>query len=170
MPVVYGDVHCIIGNGDGDDHSGSCQTFSPNCAVKLPMSPSIRGKPVHVFAEDCLLISRYYYLQQGITSFLGPILSTCFQKCIPGFWAWLGQYWSQSLYYSISIEFAFFLAISPAREKLNLCENEFWATQHLQIKGWHKCKSCETSKRLHLLHLSLYLWDCICWNSLSNFL
>ena len=72
--------------------------------------------------------------------------------------------------YSLSIEFSFFKAISFAWEKLNLCENEFWATQHLQIKGWHKCKSCETSKRLHRLHLSLYLWDCICWNSLSNFL
>ena len=31
-------------------------------------------------------------------------------------------------------------------------------------------ESCETSKRLHRLHLSLYLWDCICWNSVSNFL
>ena len=37
---------------------------------------------------------------------------------------------------SISIEFSFFKAISPAWEKLNLCENEFWATQHLQIKSW----------------------------------
>ena len=70
--MVYGDVHCVIVDGDGDSGvDDSCQTFSPNCAVKLPMSPSIRGKPVHVFAEDCLLISSYYYLQQGITSFLG---------------------------------------------------------------------------------------------------
>ena len=63
------DGHCII--DDGNDIDNNCQTFSPNCAVKLPMSPSIRGKPVHVFAEDCLLISNYYYLQQGISSFLG---------------------------------------------------------------------------------------------------
>ena len=70
--MVYYDGHCII--GDGDAHNGSCQTFSPNCAVKLPMSPSIRGKPVHVFAEDSLLILSYYYLQQRSTSFLGPIL------------------------------------------------------------------------------------------------
>ena len=79
--MVYGDVHCTI--GDGDDKNGvgdNCQTFSPNCAVKLPMSPSIRGKPVHVFAEDCLLISRYYYLQQGITSFFGPIFLYLFSE------------------------------------------------------------------------------------------
>ena len=75
---VYYDGHCIIDNGN--DVDDNCQTFSPNCAVKLPMSPSIRGKPVHVFADDCLLISSYYYLQQGITSFLGPIFLYIFSE------------------------------------------------------------------------------------------
>ena len=84
MPVVYGDVHCII--GDGDVHSGSCQTFSPNCAVKLPMSPSIRGKPVHVFAEDYLIILSYYHnLQQGITSFPGPFFILIFRNVYQAF-------------------------------------------------------------------------------------
>ena len=75
------------------------------------------------------LISSYYYLQQGITSFLGPtffILRNVYQA---------SEHDLRNLN-SISIEFSFFKAISPAWEKLNLCENKFWATQHLQIKGW----------------------------------
>ena len=89
--MVYGDVHCVI--VDGDDDSGvddSCQTFSPNCAVKLPMSPSIRGRPVHVFAEDCLLISSYIFSKE-LLLFLAQLFSYLFQKCIPGFWAWLAN-------------------------------------------------------------------------------
>ena len=65
---VYYDGHCIIDNGN--DVDDDCQTFSPNCAVKLPMSPSIRGKPVHVFAENCSLISSFSWIthvQQDIT-------------------------------------------------------------------------------------------------------
>ena len=137
--------------------------------------------PIVLWSCPCLLLSeaspctsslRIVYLFQAIIIFskelllflASPIFYTYFQKCIPGFWAWIAK-----SVFNVN-QILVFQDNFSSREKLNLCENEFWATQHLQIKGWHKCISCETSKRLHRLHLSLYLWDCICWNSLSNFL
>ena len=107
--MVYGDVHCTI--GDGDDKNGvgdNCQTFSPNCAVKLPMSPSILGKPVHVFAEDCLFISIYYYLSQELLLFLAHFFILIFRNIYQAFERDLRNL------YSLSIEFSFFKAISFA--------------------------------------------------------
>ena len=81
--MVYGDVLCIISGGNDDSGvDNSCQTFSPNCAVKLPMSPSIRGKPVHVFAEDCLLISSNIFSKE-LLLLLAQFLNTYFHKNVP---------------------------------------------------------------------------------------
>ena len=108
--MVYGDVHCVI--VDGDDDSGvddSCQTFSPNCAVKLPMSPSIRGKPVHVFAEDCLTYFKLLLSSARNYFFSWPnFFHTYFRNVYQA-----SEHDLRNLN-SISIEFSFFKAISPA--------------------------------------------------------
>ena len=138
--------------------------------------------PIVLWSCPCLLLSgaspctsslRIVYLFQAthifskeLLLFLAQLFSYLFQKCIPGFWAWLAK----SLF-NINWIFVFQSNFSCLR-KLKFVWEWVLGTSASSDQGltWHKCKSCETSKRLHRLHLSLYLWDCICWNSLSNFL
>ena len=123
------------------------------------MSPSIRGSPVQVFAENHFFI----YIFNIYDIFLFFIWSYNIRRS-------LVQVFARNHYHHVYI-----LSMTPnPQKKRNHTHERAWICgwmnrnyEEVDINAWDG--SFETSKRRRL-HRSLYLWDCICSNSVSNFL
>ena len=82
--------------------------------------------------------------------------------------------WCKSLLEIIIIMLILWVWPPPPPKKRNHTHERTWICgwmnrnyEEVDINAWDG--SFETSKRRRL-HRSLYLWDCICWNLVSNFL
>ena len=154
------------------------------------MSPSIRGSPVQVFAENHLFVYLYIYQISNIyfyDIFIGSPVQVFaenhfFIYIFNIYDIFLFFIWSYNIRRSLVQVFArnhyhhvYILSMTPnPQKKRNHTHERAWICgwmnrnyEEVDINAWDG--SFETSKRRRL-HRSLYLWDCICWNSVSNFL